>query len=242
MAKTAANERLIVALDVDSWDKARALVKCLSGFVGGFKVGMRLYYRAGPEALFYLRNQVPVVFADLKLHDIPSTVAGGVRALVAQGATMLNVHAAGGRAMMRAARDAAAEEAARLGVQRPKVVAVTVLTSIDDKVLREELGVNNAVEEQVVAWAQMARECGLDGVVASPWEAESVRKACGRDFLIITPGVRPAGSAVGDQKRVMTPAEAVRAGADYIVVGRPVIAGADPVKALTEILASLEPE
>lgn len=240
MINSAEHERLIVALDVDDWGKAREFVECLSGLVGGFKVGMRLYYRAGRETLFYLRDKAPVVFADLKLHDIPSTVAAGVRALVAQGANMLNVHAAGGRSMMQAAGNAAVEESARLGIEKPKVVAVTVMTSIDDRALREELRVSNSVANQVVAWAHMARECGLDGAVASAWEADSVRKACGEDFLIVTPGVRPAGTSLDDQKRVMTPGEAVKAGADYIVVGRPVIGAADPVKAVTEIVNSLK--
>lgn len=235
-----AKERLLVALDVDNWPEARKLVDLLAGAAGGFKVGMRLYYRAGAETLAYLRNKAPVVFADLKLHDIPSAVAGGVRALVAQGATMLNVHAAGGRAMMEAAREAAAEEAARVGVPRPKILAVTVLTSLDDRILQEELGIKDTIKDRVVAWALLAKECGLDGVVASPWEAGGVRKACGEQFLVVTPGVRPPGFSLEDQKRIMTPAEAIKAGADYIVVGRPVIAADDPPKAAEEILASLE--
>ncbi|HIE13528.1 MAG TPA: orotidine-5'-phosphate decarboxylase [Desulfotomaculum sp.] len=235
-----AKERLLVALDVDDWPEARELADLLAGAAGGFKVGMRLYYGTGAETLAYLRNQAPVAFADLKLHDIPSAVAGGVRALVAQGATMLTVHAAGGRAMMQAAGEAAVEEAARLGIPRPKLLAVTVLTSLDDHMLQEELGIKDTVKRRAVAWALLAKACGLDGVVASPWEAGDVKRACGKEFLVVTPGVRTPGFSLGDQKRVMMPAEAVRAGADYIVVGRPVIAAADPLKAAEEIVASLE--
>ena len=235
-------ERLLVALDVDDWDRARRLADLLCGAVGGFKVGVRLYYRVGAKTLAYLRDKVPVVFADLKLHDIPSTVAAGVRVLVAQGATLLNVHAAGGRAMMRAAREAAAEEASRHGVPRPRVVAVTVLTSLDEAALREEVGIPEPVQTRVLAWARLAKEAGLDGVVASPLEAAAIREACGEDFLIVTPGVRPSKASPGDQRRVLTPAEAVRAGADYLVVGRPVIAAPNPLRAAEEIVAGFSSE
>ncbi|MEW6769915.1 MAG: orotidine-5'-phosphate decarboxylase [Bacillota bacterium] len=232
-------ERLLVALDVDDWQEGRRLADLLAGVVGGFKVGMRLYYRAGAGVLAYLRERVPVVFADLKLHDIPSTVDGGVRALVAQGATLLNVHAAGGRAMMAAARDAAADEAERRGLIRPRVVAVTVLTSLDETALREEVGIPEPVAVRALAWARLAQEAGLDGVVASAWETAAIRRACGRDFIIVTPGIRPQGSSPGDQCRVVKPAEAVQAGADYLVVGRPVTGAPDPVRAVREIVASL---
>ncbi|MEW6183727.1 MAG: orotidine-5'-phosphate decarboxylase [Bacillota bacterium] len=233
-------DRLIVALDVDGWERARDLVGLLSGQVGGFKVGMRLFYRVGPEAVSYLRGKAPVVFTDLKLHDIPSTVAGGVRVLTSLGATLINVHASGGKAMMQAAREAASTEALRLGIATPKIIAVTVLTSLDEKALQDEVGISGTVAEQVVVWARLARECRLDGVVASPQEAASVREACGPDFLIVTPGVRPDGSPLRDQRRVMTPAAAVKAGADYIVVGRPVLEAPDPLRAAQEIVDSLE--
>lgn len=232
-------DRLLVALDVDDWSRACELVGLLSGLVGGFKVGMRLYYRVGPEAVAYLRGKAPVIFADLKLHDIPSTVAGGVRALTSQGATLVNVHAAGGREMMRAAREAASTEALHLGVVPPKIIAVTVLTSLDERSLQEEVGISGTVAGRVIAWARLAQECGLDGVVASPLEASEIREACGPDFMIVTPGVRPGGDRTADQRRVMTPAAAVRAGADYIVVGRPVLEAPDPVRAAQEIVASL---
>jgi orotidine-5'-phosphate decarboxylase len=233
-------ERLIVALDVDDWSRARELAGLLRGVVGGFKVGMRLYYRVGPAAVEFLRGLGREVFADLKLHDIPSTVAGGVRALTAAGASIINVHAAGGRAMMQAAAEAAAAEAARLGMPRPKVVAVTVLTSLDEQALREEVGIPESTLAVALRWALLAKECGLDGAVAAPLEAAAIKKACGPDFLLITPGVRPPGAPLGDQRRVMTPAEAVQAGADYIVVGRPVLQAADPVRAAAEIVAALK--
>ena len=231
--------RLIVALDVDNWERARYLVSLLAGVVGGFKVGFRLFYQVGPETLTYLRGTGREVFADLKLHDLPTTVAGGIRALAKHGATMINVHAAGGKTMMQAAREAAEQAAAAGSMPRPKVLAVTVLTSIDDRILRHELGVPEPVSERVVRWACLAKECGLDGVVASPREASEVRRACGPDFLIVTPGIRPSGMPAEDQRRVMTPAAAVRAGADYIIMGRPIITAPDPRRAVEEVIASL---
>lgn len=232
-------ERLLVALDVDDWSRARELAELLRGVVGGFKVGMRLYYRVGPAVLEFLRGMGKEVFADLKLHDIPSTVAGGVRALTAAGASIINVHAAGGRAMMQAAAEAAAAEAARLGIPRPKVVAVTVLTSLEDRELREEVGIPESPVAVALRWALLAKERGLDGAVAAPREAAAIKKACGPEFLLITPGVRPPGAPLDDQRRVMTPGEAVRAGADYIVVGRPILRAPDPVRAAEEIVRSL---
>ncbi len=227
---------LIIALDVDTAEEAVDLADRLGPHAGGFKVGMQLYYGAGPEVVRRLREKKTPVFVDLKLHDIPNTVSGAVRALTRLGASILNVHAAGGREMMRAAADAARDEAARCGISRPLVVAVTVLTSIDEKVFHDELGMPGSIRDRVAAWARLAGEAGLDGVVASPREIAAVREACGPDFVVISPGVRPAGAATGDQKRTMTPGEAAGLGATYLVVGRPVTAAPDPVEAARSIL------
>lgn len=232
---------LIVALDVSTVEEAVGLVNRLGPYAGGFKVGMQLYYSCGPGVVSRLREKNVPVFVDLKLHDIPNTVAGAARALTRHGASILNVHAAGGRAMMQAAAEAAGDEAAKAGISRPLVVAVTVLTSIDQEVFNQEVGIAGPIRDRVVAWSCMAREAGLDGVVASPLEIAAVREACGPDFVIITPGIRPAGAAANDQKRTMTPREAVRLGATYLVVGRPITAAPDPVKAAETVLGEMEP-
>ncbi len=185
---------LMIALDVNTMREAELLVDTLAPYAGGFKVGMQLYNSAGPEVLHRLRVKAPV-FVDLKFHDIPNTVAGATRALTRLGAAILNVHAAGGGDMMRAAADAARDEAARVKIRPPLVVAVTVLTSISQEVFNNQIGLPGSIEERVVAWALLAKEAGLDGVVASPREIAAIRKNCGQDFIIITPGVRPAGAA-----------------------------------------------
>lgn len=235
-----ARDRLWVALDVDEPDRARELIRLLGGLVGGFKIGMRLFYRTGPAFVRELTGQGIPVFLDLKLHDIPATVAGAVRALVRCGVAMLNVHAAGGKAMMQAAVRAAHEEAGLLGIKPPAVLGVTVLTSIDESVFRWELGFAGPIEEKVAAWAGLAAEAGLAGVVASPHEVGAIKACCGPSFLVVTPGIRPAGAGIDDQRRWATPAGAVRAGADYLVVGRPILAAGDPVAAVTEIVRELE--
>lgn len=227
---------LIIALDFDSIDQALNLAEKIGPYAGGFKVGMQLYYSAGQEVLHRIRAKNLPVFVDLKLHDIPNTVAGATRALTRQGASILNVHAAGGKTMMRAAVEAARDEADKSGIVRPLVVAVTVLTSIDQEVYRYEMGHSGAIQDRVVAWALMAQEAGLDGVVASPLEIAAIREACGPDFAIITPGIRPAGTSVNDQKRTLTPGEALKQGATYLVVGRPVTASHDPLEAVRAIL------
>jgi len=230
---------LIIALDVDTMEEAGNLVNRLYPYAGAFKVGMQLYNSAGPQVLKWLRQKNVPVFVDLKLHDIPNTVAAAARVLTRYGASILNVHAAGGSSMIRAAAEAVRKEAADNGTERPLVTAVTVLTSIDQEMFKNELGIPGLLQERVTAWARLARESGLDGVVASPQEITAIRKACGPDFVIITPGVRPAGSAANDQKRTMTPAEAMELGATYLVVGRPVTAAPDPVKAIREILKEI---
>lgn len=231
-------DRLLVALDVDGRDEALALVDRLHDVVGGFKVGMRLFYRQGPEIVTAIAERAPFVFLDLKLHDIPQTVGQAVRALVGLGAGMLNVHAAGGVNMLRAAAETAAEEAARLGRPRPLLIAVTVLTSLDDTAVRE-LGFENGARELALRWAELAMRCGLDGVVASAWEASAIRALTGPRFTIVCPGVRPSGEGAGDQRRVATPAAAVSAGADYLVVGRPITGSPDPVASARRIVAEM---
>ncbi len=227
------NSKILVALDTDTADKAVALARALQHEVGGFKVGLELVNAVGFDIFDKLHAEIGAakIFYDCKFHDIPTTVAGACRAAAGRGVWMLNVHASGGSAMLRAAVQAAKEGAEAVNCAKPLVIAVTVLTSLDESILREEVGVGRTVAEQVVALARLAQDSGCDGVVASPQEIAVIRDACGAEFLIVTPGVRPAGGELGDQKRVMTPAEAVRAGADYLVVGRPLTAASDPIAA-----------
>ena len=200
---------ILVALDVDSAAKAIALADTLRGAVGGYKIGKQLFTAAGPAVVHELTSRGDRVFLDLKFHDIPNTVAGAVQSAVATGAWMVNVHASGGSAMMKAAAEAATTAAAALGRPRPLVIGVTVLTSMTDAALAE-VGVARPVLEQVVHLARLAKQSGLDGVVASPQETAAIRAACGPDFQIVTPGIRPADQqGKDDQARTLTPAEAM---------------------------------
>ena len=232
--------QLLVALDVDSGASALELATQLRDLAGGFKVGSRLFTAEGPTLVRRLVETGSNVFLDLKFHDIPNTVAQAVDAAVSTGVWMLNVHASGGVPMMQAAARAGADAAARHGRRRPLVVGVTVLTSMDDTTLRAT-GVQRPLLEQVVTLARMAQDAGLDGVVASPQETAAIRSACGPDFSIVTPGIRgaSAGTDRNDQTRTMGPAEAVRAGASYIVVGRPIIAATNPRSAAAAIAEEL---
>lgn len=230
-------EKLIVALDVDSLDKALHLVEMLHCHVGMFKVGMELYNAVGPDVVRKIRERGGRVFIDLKLHDIPTTVAKASRVLTRLGASIINVHAGGGLAMMQAAVSAVHDEAAVCGVEVPQVIAVTVLTSMDQVEMNTQLNISGTVEDQVVRWARLAQQAGLNGVVASPREIKAIRKACGDNFAIITPGIRPAGTLKNDQQRVMTPKEAVESGASYLVVGRPITEAEDPLAA-AQVIAS----
>jgi orotidine-5'-phosphate decarboxylase len=232
---------ILVALDVDSADTALALADRLRGAVGGYKVGHQLFTSAGPDVVRQLVARGDRVFLDLKYHDIPNTVSGAVAAATALGVWMVNVHASGGAPMMRAARRAADDAAATLGRPAPLVIAVTVLTSLDAPTLHT-LGIGDSPLDHVVRLARMTQDAGLDGVVASPQEIEAIRQACGREFAIVTPGIRGGSAASGpdDQQRTATPAGAMAAGASYLVVGRPITAAGDPRAAADAIAREAE--
>jgi orotidine-5'-phosphate decarboxylase len=226
--------QLLVALDVDSPADALALADRLRGIAGGFKIGSRLFTGFGPSVVEALVGRGARVFLDLKFHDIPNTVAGAVAAAVRMGVWMVNVHASGGEAMMRAAAESAREEAARCSRPAPLVIAVTVLTSLGESSL-PEVGIADGVNAHVQRLAALTRRAGLDGVVASAHEVALIRAACGPEFTIVTPGIRGSADVRGDQSRTMAAAGALAAGADYLVVGRPIIAAADPRQAAERI-------
>ncbi|HJQ33601.1 MAG TPA: orotidine-5'-phosphate decarboxylase [Pyrinomonadaceae bacterium] len=236
-----AKEKLIVALDVESADEARRLFRELRDAAGMFKVGSQLFPSAGPEFVREIVADGARVFLDLKFHDIPATVAAAARRAVQLGVRLFNIHAAGGSEMMRRAADATADEAARLGVERPSLIGVTVLTSLDAAALAETGVAAASVEEQVRRLARLADASGLDGVVASPHEIAPVRDEVKREgFLVVTPGVSASGSAYDDQKRVMSPSAAIRAGADFIVVGRAILKAPDPAAAVRAVVSEME--
>jgi orotidine-5'-phosphate decarboxylase len=235
--------QLLVALDVESGARALELATTLQGIVDGVKIGSRLFTLEGPALVRRLADQGTRVFLDLKFHDIPNTVAHAVEAAVVTGAWMINVHACGGVPMMQAAATAAGNAATRAQRPRPLVIGVTVLTSMDEETLRAG-GVERPLSDHVVALARMAQQAGLDGVVASPQETAAIRAACGPNFAIVTPGIRgaSAGAEKNDQARTMGPAEALKAGASHLVVGRPIIAATDPRHAARAIAAEMKEE
>ncbi|WP_431862432.1 orotidine-5'-phosphate decarboxylase [Azospirillum sp.] len=233
---TSAADRIFCAVDTTELEAARTLCRQLAGLVGGVKLGLEFFVAHGPAGVrAVIGEDGPPLFLDLKLHDIPNTVAGGVRAALPLKPAFMTIHASGGPAMMRAAVEAAAQA----GAQRPKILGVTVLTSMDDGDL-ESVGQRTPVAEQVVRLATVAKQSGLDGVICSPNEVAAIRAACGPDFVLMVPGIRPAWAAKGDQKRVMTPAEALAAGADHLVIGRPITGEADPAAAAKRIVQEIE--
>ncbi|TMV46628.1 orotidine-5'-phosphate decarboxylase [Paenibacillus mesophilus] len=233
-------ERIIVALDFPDSVGAERLLKQLEGIPCYMKVGMELFYAAGPQFVLKLKEAGYNVFLDLKLHDIPNTVKGGSASVTRLGVDMFNVHAAGGRAMMEAAREGVEQAmSGRPGAAKPLLIGVTHLTSTSQQTLNDEIGIAGPIDEAVLRYAALAKQSGLDGVVASPLEVTRIKERCGESFATVTPGIRPAGSAVGDQSRIMTPQEAFAQGTDYIVIGRPVTAAADPRQALEQIVESI---
>lgn len=231
-------EKIIIALDVGTKREALALAQALVE-ARIFKIGMELFTAEGPALLEEALRMGKRPFLDLKFHDIPNTVAGAVRSATRNGVHMLTLHASGGKEMMAAAAKAAREESARTGKGRPLLLGVTVLTSLKDEELHR-IGFAHAVADQVLRLAVLAKDAGLDGVVCSPHEIEIIKKECGRDFLVVTPGIRPAWAAAQDQKRIMTPAEAFGKGADYLVIGRPVTGAPSPGDAFLRVLAELD--
>ena len=230
-------QELLVALDVDTIDHARALTDQLRGVAGGFKIGSQLFTGNGPSFVEHLVSRGDRVFLDLKFHDIPNTVAGAVAAATRLGVWMVDVHASGGLTMLRAARDAANLEAARLSRPAPLLVAITMLTSLSEPMLGE-IGMNGPMNAQVERLAALTQSAGLDGVVASPQEISLIRSRCGPQFTIVTPGIRGPADEKGDQSRTFSAAQALDAGASYLVVGRPIIAAPDPRHAAEQIAAS----
>ncbi|MGE9923364.1 orotidine-5'-phosphate decarboxylase [Acidaminococcus fermentans] len=234
-----ARDRLICALDFPTFDEAKALVEELGDAVTFYKVGMELFYGAGPDIIRYLKEKDKKVFLDLKLQDIPNTVAHSLAVLTRLGADIMNVHAVGGSKMMAEGMKAVKEAAAELGRPAPKLIAVTVLTSMDEAQWKP-LNYARPIGEEVLDLAALTKESGLDGVVASPREAAGIRERCGKDFLIVTPGVRPVWAASNDQSRIATPAAAIGNGSTHLVVGRPITRADNKQEAVRKILEEME--
>ena len=234
-----ADERLIVALDFHNFDDVKNLVTALDDSVTFYKVGMELFYGVGAGVIDWLKSRGKKIFLDLKLCDIPNTTANGLCSLMNLGADIVNIHATGGFTMMKTAADKLREESARLGIVKPKLIAVTILTSVNQSDW-EGLGYGSmTIPAQVTRLAELAKSAGVDGVVASPKEAKLIRENCGENFLIVTPGIRPAGADINDQSRIATPSMAIENGANYLVVGRPITKAPNPKLAAEKILAEI---
>ncbi|MBQ4123459.1 glutamine-hydrolyzing carbamoyl-phosphate synthase small subunit [bacterium] len=233
-------EKIVLALDVDDIEQAKTLITELSDYVGVFKVGLQLFTGKGLEILKFMNERNIKFFFDIKLHDIPNTVAKASENVIRNGASFFNIHTTGGEEMMRASQEAARKTAKELGKENPIILGVTVLTSISTEILRNELKVPYNPDEYAISLALMAKKAGLDGVVASVWEAKKIKQVCGKDFKILCPGIRPDWSNKNDQKRLATPSLAIKEGADYLVIGRAVTAAEDRVKAIQMIHEEIE--
>lgn len=228
-------EKIVLALDVDTLEDAKKLIMELKDYVGVFKVGLQLYTQNGNEIIDFMKEQGLEFFLDVKLLDIPNTVAKASENIVKRGASFFNIHTLGGAEMMRQSVKAAKETANSLNQKEPFILAVTVLTSISDEVLKDELEINQKASDYVLKLAKLAKDSGLDGVVASTWEAKKIKEICGQDFKVLCPGIRPEWSLKNDQKRAATPKIAVGEGADFLVIGRAVTSAEDRVKAMEMI-------
>ncbi len=233
-------EKIVLALDVDTVEEAKALILELKDYVGVFKIGLQFYTANGGEVFDFMKEIGAEFFFDVKLMDIPNTVKKASENIIKSGATFYNLHALGGCEMMRQSAQGAREMAAKLGVKAPTILAVTVLTSISDEVLTDELKINQSALEYVETLAKLAKDSGLTGVVASVFEAKRIKEVCGADFKVLCPGIRPEWSVKGDQKRLATPAFAIQQGADYLVIGRAVTAAENRLEAMQKIYTEIE--
>jgi orotidine-5'-phosphate decarboxylase len=232
-------EQIIVALDTPDIRAAKKLIQTLKGDIKFYKVGSELFTAHGPKAIQMVHEAGARVFLDLKYHDIPNTVASAARQAVGLGVFMFNVHASGGLQMMQKACIAAADEARKKSMSHPKLIGVTLLTSLSQEEVTKQIGISKSIDDSVLHYAGLVQKAGLDGVVASAREIEKIRAKAGSEFLIVTPGIRPSWAERGDQERVMTPSEALNLGANYLVIGRPITQAKDPCDAVARILAEL---
>ncbi len=228
-------EKIVLALDVDTLDEAKKLILELKDYVGVFKVGLQLYTQNGNEIIDFMQEQELEFFLDVKLHDIPNTVAKASGNIVRRGASFFNIHTFGGSAMMKASVEASKSVAAEMGVEPPLILGVTVLTSISDEVLADEFEISQKSGDFVLRLAKLAKESGLGGVVASTWEARKIKEVCGADFKVLCPGIRPEWSLKNDQKRAATPKVALEEGADFLVIGRAVTSADNKLQAMQMI-------
>ena len=235
-------KKLVLALDVEDIEVAKKLVDELSPYIGTFKVGLQLFCGYGLEIVNYIKEKNSDFFLDVKLHDIPNTVEKASYNVIKNGANFFNVHATGGIEMMKAAKKGAMEAAEKYGKKKPLVLAVTVLTSINQETLTHELSNTKSVEDFVIQLAKNAKSAGLDGVVASAKELKAIKREVGQDFIVLTPGIRPAWSATNDQQRIATPSSAIKDGADFIVLGRAVTAASDKIEAMKKIYEEIQGE
>jgi len=235
----AQNNRIIFALDVGNIDSAKNWVKMLKGHVWWFKVGLELFTAVGPDIVTLIKDNGIRCFLDLKFHDIPNTVAGAVRSAARTGADMMTIHLSGGRAMVKAALKAAQDESIKLKIERPHIVGVSVLTSLSGDDL-QEIGIDKSPGEHAAHLARFGSSCGLDGLVCSAEDLPHVRHEVPKTFMLITPGIRPAWSERGDQKRIATPSSALKAGADLLVIGRPISESTNPIQAVEKIISEIE--
>lgn len=235
------SKRIIVALDTTDLSRAKDLSRTLRGYVGGVKIGKELFTSHGPNGVRAILELGLPIFLDLKFHDIPNTVSGAMRSALELTPKIVNVHASGGKAMMKAAQEVVTETAQRLGIEKPLLLGVTVLTSLDINDLAS-IGINSSLSEQVMRLADLSQESGLDGVVCSATDVEKIRNNCGQEFVLLTPGIRPKWSMANDQKQVVSPSNAVAKGSDYLVIGRPITEADSPTEAVRLIIDELKDE